>query len=274
MKKLKYILIIPILIASYALWKLCKYWFKPTGGNEGWIAETQPSEPWQYWTDIFWKVFFTLYNGLEIHNAHYVPQDKETSFVTVANHESILDGFIMGLSVMRPLYIMVKKEAFEVPIKGFYLRKVLCYPVDRSKTDSTAIKTAFKYLSEGKCLGIFPEGTRNRKGFVSEFKPGAIKLAIKKKIPILPAYIANSHNITPIDCILPRPAKLKVIFLEPIDTKAELEAGKNEKDIIEMLYKRITDVGTQTMGYDVRDPEYLARLEQQSQAPLGVVSGK
>ena len=63
---------------------------------------------------------------------------------------------------------------------------------------------------------------------------------------------------------MPRPAKLKVIFLEPIDTKAELEAGKTEKDIIEMLYKRITDVGTKTMGYDVRDPEYLKRLEHQS----------
>ena len=267
--KLKYILLIPAALAAYAIWKLCRYWLKPTGGNEGWIAETQPSEPWQYWTDWFWIIFFKLYNGLEIHNAHYIPQDKNVNFVTVANHESILDGFIMGLSVFRPLYMMVKKEAFEIPIKGYYLRKVLCYPVDRSKTDSTAIKTALKYLSEGKCLGIFPEGTRNRQGFVSEFKPGAIKLAIKKKVPILPAYIANSHNITPLNCILPRPAKLKVIFLEPIDTKAELEAGKNENDIIEMLYKRITDVGRETMGYDVRDPEYVARLERRE---LGISS--
>ena len=125
MKKiLKTIFVIPFAIAGFYLYKLIKYWFKPTGGNEGWIAETKPSEPWQYWTDVFWLIFFTLYNRLEIKNKHYVLELKDSNFVTVANHESILDGFIMGMSVFRPLYMMVKKEAFEIPIKGFYLRKL------------------------------------------------------------------------------------------------------------------------------------------------------
>ena len=41
-------------------------------------------------------------------------------------------------------------------------------------------------------------------------------------------------------------------MLEPIDTKAELEAGKTEKDIEKMLYDRITEAGSKFMGYDVR----------------------
>ena len=263
-KYFKYIYMIPVVVITYFIWKLAKFWLKPTGGNEGWIAETNHSEPWRKVTVAFWRIFFTIYNRLEIINEDYVPTDPKVNFVAVANHESILDGFILAMAVWRNLYIMVKKEAFEIPIKGYYLRKVFCFPVDRSKTDTLAIKTALKHLSEGKCLGLFPEGTRNREGYISEFKSGAIKLALKKRLPILPMYIANSHNITPPNTIFPRPAKLTVKFLEMIDIEAELKSGKTEKEIGEMLYNRIADAGREMMGHDVRDPEYLRKLKSES----------
>ncbi len=256
---LKYIISLLILSFLYMIYKLAKFWFKPTGGNEGWIAETGPSELWRLITVGFWKSFFTIYNRMEIINSDLIPTGKNQNFVSVANHESILDGFILACTVWRQQYIMVKKEAFDIPLKGYFLRKVFCFPVNRGKTDTAAIKTALKHLSDGDCLGLFPEGTRNRKGFVSEFKSGAIKLALKKRLPILPLYIGNSHNITPPDTIFPRPAKLTVKFLEIIDTDAELKAGKTEKEICDMLYKRITDAGKEIMGYDVRDPEYLKK---------------
>ena len=260
----KYIILIPFIIVAYIIWRLAKFWLKPTGGNEGWIAETTPSEPWRWLTVAFWRTFFTLYNRMEIINSHLIPNVKNGNFVSVANHESILDGFILACTVWRQQYIMVKKEAFDIPIKGLYLRKVFCFPVNRGKTDTLAIKKAIKCLSDGYCLGLFPEGTRNRAGFVSEFKSGAIKLALKKRLPILPMYIGNSHNITPLNTIFPRPAKLIVKFLDVIDTDAELKAGKTEKDISDMLYKRITDAGKEIMGHDVRDPEYLEKLRIES----------
>lgn len=256
-----FIIIIAAVVVIYMLYRFCSFWFAKHGGNEGWITETKPSRVWQFMTNCWWKFFFTVYNRVEIKNTHYIPSDPKQNFVTVANHESILDGFIMGMSVWRPIFIMVKKEAFEMPIESYYLRKVYTFPVDRSKVDTGAIKLAMKHLSDGDCLGLFPEGTRNRQGFVSEFKPGAIKLALKKKVPIIPAYIGNSHNITPLHTILPRPVKLTVTFLEPIDTKAELDAGKTEQDILDMLYKKITEAGAEIMGHDVRDPEYLKTLK-------------
>ncbi|MBP5470444.1 MAG: 1-acyl-sn-glycerol-3-phosphate acyltransferase [Candidatus Riflebacteria bacterium] len=263
-KYFKYIYMIPLAVISYFIWKLAKFWLKPTGGNEGWIAEAQPSEVWRLITVGFWRIFFTLYNRMELIDSHLIPNAKDGNFVSVANHESILDGFVLACTVWRQQYIMVKKEAFDIPLKGYYLRKVFCFPVNRGKTDTLAIKKALKCLSDGYNLGLFPEGTRNRAGFVSEFKSGAIKLALKKKIPILPMYIGNSHNITPPNTIFPRPAKLTVKFLEMIDTEAELKAGKTEKEIADMLYKRITDAGKEIMGYDVRDPEYLKKLRNEN----------
>ena len=245
----------------FYIFKQVKFWLKKTGGNEGWITETTASWSWRYWSNLFFLTFLTLYNRLEIRNKEAVTKKVRSHCVVVANHESILDGFILSAVILKLIYFMVKKEAFERPIAGYYLRKVACFPVDRSKNDASAIKKAFKLLDEGESLGIFAEGTRNKDGFVSEFKHGAIKIAIKKKVPIVPVYIGNSHNITPKNSIIPRPAKLIVCCMEPIDTAAELKAGKTEKDIIDMLYKRITDTGSEVMGYDVRDPKYVAALE-------------
>lgn len=240
-----------LLLLTYVIYRCLRFLFGEKGGNEARIAEARPSFVWYDVSQAVSRWFFAIYNRMKIYNYEKVPQTGQ--FVTVANHASIFDGFIMGGAVRRPLFIMVKKEAFDNPIKGWYLRKVLCFPVDRTKVDATAIKTAMKVLNDGYNLGLFPEGTRNRFGKVSEFKPGAIKFALKKKLPIIPAYIANSHNLTPPGTVFPRPATMSVHFLDPIDTKAELEAGKNEVDILQMLYKRICDKGTEVMGFDVRE---------------------
>lgn len=237
------------LAALCLLYRLCAWLFGSKGGNEGFIANAKPSLLWFDVSQCVSRWFFKFYNRFEIHNYELVPKDKQ--FVTVANHASNLDGFIIGGAVRSPVYIMVKKEAFDNPIQGFYLRKVLCFPVDRSKVDMKAIKYAMKVIDNGWRLGLFPEGTRNREGKVSEFKSGAIKLALKKKLPIIPAYIKNSHKLVPGKVAI-KPVKLEVYFLPPIDTKAELAAGKNEADILDMLYERICTKGTEVMGYDVR----------------------
>lgn len=236
---------------AYLIYRCFRYLLGKTGGNEGVIANAKPSFIWFDISQALSRWFFRIYNGMKIHNYELVPVNQQ--FVTVANHASIFDGFIMAGACRVPLFIMVKKEAFDNPMVGWYLRKVLCFPVDRHKIDATAIKTAMKLLNEGHNLGVFPEGTRNRDGKVSEFKLGAIKFALKKKLPIVPAYIGNSHLLTPPGTILPRPAKMCVHILEPIDTKAMLEAGKTEEDILEILYERICTKGTEVMGYDVRE---------------------
>ncbi|GAB4272527.1 MAG: hypothetical protein Kow0029_11210 [Candidatus Rifleibacteriota bacterium] len=240
-----------ILLLAYIIYRCLRYLLGSKGGNDTAIAEVKPSFFWYDISQMLSRWIFAIYNRMTIHNYEKVPQTGQ--FVTVANHASIWDGFIMGGAIRRPLFIMVKKEAFENPIKGWYLRKVLCFPVDRSKVDAAAIKTAMKILNDGYNLGLFPEGTRNREGKVSKFKPGAIKFALKKKIPIVPAYIAGSHKLTPPGTFFPRPVKLSVHFLDPIDTKAELEAGKSEQDILNMLYEKICAKGQEVMGYDVRE---------------------
>ena len=52
---------------------------------------------------------------------------------------------------------------------------------------------SFKVLKGGAVLGIFPEGKRTRGGFVGPFHEGFAGIAIKAKVPVLPAAIVNSE---------------------------------------------------------------------------------
>lgn len=174
-------------------------------------------------------------------------------FLVVANHSSIFDGGIIGVAMRLPIYIMVKKEAFERPIMGFILRKILTFPVDRNKADPKAIKTALKVLIDGKILGIFPEGTRNLKGLVKPFKPGAIRFAVKQNVPVVPAFIWNSHLLTPNGSSLLRPVKMKVEFGALVDVPAMIKEGKREDEIQQLVYERVCELGEKVAGYSVKD---------------------
>ncbi len=246
---------IAIVLLALIIYKSLKFLLGKKGGNDGKFAEAQPSV-WLYRLSAYGSYyFFKIYNRFTVTGQENIPE--KGPFVIVANHASVMDGFILAGASKRELFIMVKKEAFENPFSGWYLRKVLSFPVDRSKPDSQAIRKAMKILNDGNNLGIFPEGTRNLEGKVSEFKAGAIRFATKKRIPIIPAYIGGSHLLTPEGKSFPRPAKMCAAFMKPIDTKAELEAGRTEEDLLDMIYEQICKKGTELMGYDVRDYESL-----------------
>ncbi|HNV69083.1 MAG TPA: lysophospholipid acyltransferase family protein, partial [Candidatus Ozemobacteraceae bacterium] len=149
--------------------------------------------------------------------------------------------------------IMVKKEAFANPITGWFLRKVCAFPIDRQNPDAATLRYSLKVLQQGMVLGLFPEGTRNRKGLIRPFKPGAIRLALKQKAPIVPAFLANTHRIMPDGTWVPRPVPVSMKFGEPLDTKKMLEEGKTEEDMLKILYERVCALGRELTGCDVQD---------------------
>lgn len=82
-------------------------------------------------------------------------------FVIVGNHIHIMDQCNVIISTKRPIHYMAKKEYFESKFAWFF-RAVGCIPVDRSKKDEEATTSALEVLKNGKVLGLFPEGTRNK----------------------------------------------------------------------------------------------------------------
>ena len=247
-------LVVPVLAAialAWMLWRTTRFLFGNRGGNEGKLAKTPPSHAFYRLVKFIGSVFFRIFNRWTVTGLEHVP--AKPPYLVVANHASIYDGIILGSSLPHPTYIMVKKEAFDNPMTGWFLRKACAFPVDRSKPDPTTIKTALRVLADGHVLGIFPEGTRNLRGLIRPFKPGAIKFAIRQKVPILPAYIANNHLLNPDGTTIPRPVALKIGFGEPVDVPGMLQAGRTEQEIQDLAYERVCAIGEALMGHAVRD---------------------
>ncbi len=139
--------------------------------------------------------------------------------IIACNHISFLDPPVMGSFAPRQISYMAKKELFEIPVFGAAIRAVGAYPVDREGSAAAAIKRSVEVLRRGGCIGIFPEGGRNKDG-VKEARQGVALLASLGKAPVVPAAIIGSEHAN-------RLGKIKVAFgpaiALPQDRKATRE---------------------------------------------------
>ncbi len=97
-----------------------------------------------------------------------------------------------------------------------------------------------KFVKNNKTYGIiFPEGTRNREGTISEFKPGAFKVVKKEMIPIVPFTINNS--VGAFDNKRKDVLKIEVIFHKKIsahsfDTQNTIALAERIQKIVESSF--------------------------------------
>ncbi len=147
---------------------------------------------------IKFLIIFKLFFRLKVTGQQNIPQDGP--FIIVANHSSLLDPIILGVSVRPKIIFVAAAYLFEISWLGYLLRKVNSIPVQR-ENDIKAIKQALKILQQGGVLGIFPEGGVDRQKDDLPIKAGAAYLATKVGVPIVPIRIKGA------DKALPRGAK-------------------------------------------------------------------
>jgi len=119
------------------------------------------------------------------------------AYLVCANHSSAIDPFLIAYSLGAKcqVHFMAKAELFRIPIVGAVLRAVGIFPVDRKGGGAMAIKGAMKFLKDGEKVGMFPEGTRIRTEEESEAKTGAVRLAARMGVPIVPVYLPRKKRI-------------------------------------------------------------------------------
>lgn len=111
--------------------------------------------------------------------------------ILCGNHISFLDVFMLFAHVKRPMRFMAKAELFNIPVVSWVIRKCGAFPVHRESGDLNAIRTSLKVLKEGRALTIFQTGKRNS----TDAKNGAVYLALKSKMPILPFSIDGRFRL-------------------------------------------------------------------------------
>ncbi len=156
--------------------------------------------------------------------------DLKRGCVYVLNHRSFADSLVAFHVLPGDLRFLAKKELYKIPLVNFALRTMGMIEVDRSDPEAAAesIDRAVSHLQNGKCVILFPEGTRNRGEGLLPFKKGAFVLAIKAQVPIVPVILTGAHKAIAPDTIFLYPATIRMIVHDPIDTTGMDLEQRNE----------------------------------------------
>ncbi|MBA7565417.1 1-acyl-sn-glycerol-3-phosphate acyltransferase [subsurface metagenome] len=184
---------------------------------------------------IKFSIIFKLFFKLKVTGQQNIPQDSP--FIIVANHSSLLDPVILGVSIRPKIIFIAASYLFEIRWLGYLLRKANSIPINRENYTNNvkSLKQALKILQKGGVLGIFPEGGVDRQKDDLPIKAGAAFLATRVGVPIVPIKIKGA------DKVLPRGAKfirslnkIEVEIKKPI--YCSRQTNKN-KEIIERVVK-------------------------------------
>lgn len=115
--------------------------------------------------------------------------------VVVANHTSYWDPVAVGCAIDRKMFFMAKSELFRIFLLGAFFSRTGAFPVYRGKADRVAIRTALRYLTDGQVVGVFPEGTRSHTGEQLNPQLGAVMLASKAQVPLLPVAVKGARGL-------------------------------------------------------------------------------
>jgi len=161
---------------------------------------------------------------VEVKGIENIPEN--TGVIICGNHVHALDApALVAVCNNKNICFMAKAELFKNPFFRFLGSFYNVFPVTRSKADTDAIKKSLKILKENKVLGIYPEGTRN--GMAKGVKPknGAVNLAIRTGVLIVPFAVVGDFKAF---------RKVKYIFGEPIDFSRYKE-NAHDKEVIDIL---------------------------------------
>ena len=105
----------------------------------------------------------------------------------VANHESFIDGLLIGLMIPVDAIFVVHSQIVERPFFAFLLRFVPHLVVD--STSPLAIKQIVRLVESGQPVVIFPEGRITKTGSLMKVYDGAAFVAAKTGATLVPVRI-------------------------------------------------------------------------------------
>ena len=176
---------------------------------------------------------FHTVRRVRVYGAENVP--AEGAVLIASNHTGILDMFMIGYRLPRLVHWMAKEELFKNKLLARMIRYFGAYPVNRQARDIAAARTTFALLEEGEMVGIFPQGTRARKGKpVPKAKAGIVKYAVETDTTVVPVSISGTGRFF---------SKMVIRFGEPFKYP-QLPEGEHydRKQYLEMAQKLLDDI--------------------------------
>lgn len=155
---------------------------------------------------------------VDVQGLEHVPVDGPA--IISPNHRSFFDSPLVMSMTPRPVVFLGKSEYMDGRTTKYLFPALGMMPIKRDvkKASMAALITAAELLEAGQLVGIYPEGTRSRDGYLHRGHAGVAHLAVMTGAPIIPVGIIGTQRVQPIGATLPRPfqGRVSVRFGEPI----------------------------------------------------------
>jgi len=165
---------------------------------------------------------FALIVGIRVEVRGRENLRPDQTVVYMSNHVSMLDGPLLVAHLRRRVRVIIKKEAFRLPVVGTGMKFIGFVPVDRKGGDTgkAVIEKAVETVkASGDAFVIFPEGTRSRDGALQRFRRGGFFLAVETGSPIVPAALQGTRALMPKGSFFIRSGRVRITILPAIETK-------------------------------------------------------
>jgi 1-acyl-sn-glycerol-3-phosphate acyltransferase len=150
---------------------------------------------------------------------------REGGLVIAANHLHWVDVPLLGALSPRNLNYVAKVEAHRVPGLGRFIRLFGTIAVRRGESDREAVRLMRQAVRDGRALGLYVEGTRQRSGRPGRVQPGAAMVAIQEEVPVVVAAIHGTQHWR-----LGNFAPSSVVFGEPMRFDALPKTGRGYRE--------------------------------------------
>lgn len=159
---------------------------------------------------IVWRLMFRP----TVVGAHHIPPSGPVLLAPI--HRSNIDFAYLIFATDRKTFFMAKHTLWKVPVLSHLIQTMGAFPVKRGTADRESMKNAEEVLNQGQALVLFPEGTRQEGDAVGVLMDGAMFLATRCQVPVIPVGLGNTEKALKKGAKLPRPVKTSIVIGEPI----------------------------------------------------------
>ena len=184
-----------------------------------------------YWSSFCLKIFYST--SIVIKGQENIINNE--NFFIACSHQSMFETFFLQTIFNSPIFIL-KKELLNIPIFGWYLRKIDSISVNRNKISKENLNFTEKIKQTmektKRPVIIFPQATRVLPDEIIPFKKGVGRIYKELNVKCQPVAIDSGRVWPKSGKIIPNKT-ITISILKPI------ESGLSKDDFIQILEKNI-----------------------------------